>query len=286
MLQNPEQVVHSLELQANRKYLIQDGILVCWRGFGKGEPLVLIHGGHGSWLHWVMNIETLAQHRTVWVPDLPGFGDSEAPKDPASMDLLLDALQGTLAQLLGADTPVDVVGFSFGGVVAAQLAARHRPTRKLALLGATGHGGRRREREPLVNWRRSRQEPVAMLADLRQNLEVLMLSRPADPLALEVHRHSCVMTRFRSKGVSQTQGVLSRALDRFGGPVDMLWGDLDATGIAAEVGPLLKDGHPERTWRTVHGAGHWVQYEAPQQVNAFLVNWLSTSTGAPEKETQ
>jgi len=32
-----------------------------WRRIGSGPPLVLLHGGNGSWLHWVRNIETLAQ---------------------------------------------------------------------------------------------------------------------------------------------------------------------------------------------------------------------------------
>jgi pimeloyl-ACP methyl ester carboxylesterase len=45
---------------------------------GAGRPLVLVHGGHGSWLHWVRNIEALSAKRTLWIPDLPGYGDSSA----------------------------------------------------------------------------------------------------------------------------------------------------------------------------------------------------------------
>jgi CubicO group peptidase (beta-lactamase class C family) len=38
------------------------GPSVTWRRFGSGPHLVLLHGGHGSWLHWVRNIEFLARH--------------------------------------------------------------------------------------------------------------------------------------------------------------------------------------------------------------------------------
>ena len=39
-------------------------------------PLVLLHGGSGSWTHWLRNINALVDAgRWVLVPDLPGFGD-------------------------------------------------------------------------------------------------------------------------------------------------------------------------------------------------------------------
>ena len=33
---------------------------VAYRVFGDGAPLVLMHGGAGSWLHWVLNVDALA----------------------------------------------------------------------------------------------------------------------------------------------------------------------------------------------------------------------------------
>ena len=30
---------------------------VVWRMWGAGTPLVLLHGGTGSWMHWVRNVE-------------------------------------------------------------------------------------------------------------------------------------------------------------------------------------------------------------------------------------
>ena len=58
-----------------------EGAMV-WHAWGDpaAAPVVLLHGGAGSWTHWVRNITPLvAAGRRVWVPDLPGFGDSAPP---------------------------------------------------------------------------------------------------------------------------------------------------------------------------------------------------------------
>ena len=40
------------------------------------SPLLLVHGGSGSWTHWYSNIRYLRNHFDVYALDLPGLGDS------------------------------------------------------------------------------------------------------------------------------------------------------------------------------------------------------------------
>ncbi|HMA07763.1 MAG TPA: alpha/beta fold hydrolase, partial [Ramlibacter sp.] len=63
-----------------------------WHRIGAGSPLVLLHGGNGSWLHWVRNIEALAEQHELWLPDLPGCGDSHELPPPANLERLVAAL--------------------------------------------------------------------------------------------------------------------------------------------------------------------------------------------------
>lgn len=51
---------------------------------GSGPTLVLVHGGgaDGSWAVWEQNIPSLAREHSVFVPDLPGFGASDAAPVP------------------------------------------------------------------------------------------------------------------------------------------------------------------------------------------------------------
>ena len=63
---------------------------VSWRQYGdaSNEPLLLIHGGHGSWMHWARNIDVLSEKFSLFVVDLPGYGDSSDPLFGEFGDLL------------------------------------------------------------------------------------------------------------------------------------------------------------------------------------------------------
>lgn len=112
-----------------------------WHAWGSGRPLVLLHGGSGSWTHWLRNIEPLvAVGRRVIAADLPGFGDSAVPATGSDADALPEPLQAGLAHIVG-DAAVDVAGFSFGGMTAGLWAQRF-PARvaRLVVVGAPGLG--------------------------------------------------------------------------------------------------------------------------------------------------
>lgn len=261
---------------------VHDGVRVRWRRFGDDAtqpPLVLLHGGHGSWMHWLRNVEALSASRTLWLPDLPGFNESDAPPEPpagqAAVDPLLDALSGTLASLVGAQAEIDLGGFSFGGLIAARFGQRRGRIRRLALIGSGGHGTLRRMTVEMVNWRAAEdrdQERAALL----HNLAALMLHDRAaiDALAFAIHDISCHGTRFRSKEVSLAGG-LQAALDAIGGRQLLLWGEHDVTAQARSVVAQLAAGHPGREGVVIEGAGHWAQFERADEVNAALLRFLA-----------
>ncbi|CAN7595174.1 alpha/beta fold hydrolase [Acidovorax sp. LjRoot117] len=277
--QNDEQAADeqlaALRRLTQRHVVHSHGGRVVWRMLGAGRPLVMLHGGHGSWLHWARNIEALAAQRSVWVPDMPGYGESDAPAD-ATLASLLQRLGGSLDRLLGPQTPIDLAGFSFGGLVAAHLAAVRSGVDRLALLGAAGHGGARRPSAPLIAWRDVVGDAAALRHVMRHNLLAHMLHEPdnVDALALRIQTDACLHTRFRSKSISRAGG-LQALLGRVRGTVRMAWGAHDSTATPEVLAPQLAACHPNVGCVIVPSAGHWVQYESAPAVNAMLRDWLA-----------
>ncbi len=291
--------LHRLERLATRHDAVVDGRRIAWRRLGEGPPLVLLHGGHGSWLHWVRNLEAWSQAHTVWVPDMPGYGDSDDAAGPA-LDDLVDALAASLESLIGPQTPFALAGFSFGGVVASAWAGRrsqadaasgapidatsnaklngpgHPRVGALVLLGSGGHGGSRRPRGPLRAWQDLPLHSPPWVDTMRHNLLMHMLHAEAsvDALALAVHGRACLGTRFRSKAIARAPGTRA-AIDAFGGPVLLIWGEHDITAVPAEAAALLASPHPGSATQVIGGAGHWVQYEQAEAVNRQVADWLA-----------
>ncbi len=253
---------------------VDGGGHVTWRRFGDGPPLVLLHGGHGSWLHWARNIRPLAAHYTVWVPDLPGYGDS-SPTPATTHDALIGATQQSLDALVGAGTAIHLAGFSFGGLTAAALAARRGGVAQLALFGPGGHGCGRRPRGALKVWRDAadRGDAAALAEVMRHNLLMHMLHDPAavDALALRIHTEACLATRFRSRTISLAGG-LGGWLAKYAGPLLLVWGEHDVTAVPEDALRAMSQGRSGCRTVLVPGSGHWVQYERADQVNALLLS--------------
>jgi 2-hydroxy-6-oxonona-2,4-dienedioate hydrolase len=257
-----------------------DGQLV-WHRWGEGAPLVLLHGGSGSWTHWMRNIAALAEGgHSVWVPDLPGFGDSSPPPDGHDADVMPTWLEQGLSTLMG-QAPVDLIGFSFGGMVASLWAAAHPArVRRLLLLGAPGLGIRRAQPLDLRMWSHL-PEGAPREAVMRHNLLELMLQHPASVTELVLHMQAHNLKRehrrMKRRMLSQTD-VLRHTLPHLSCPLWGLWGENDALFIDrhTEVAQALGLAPHFQGLHWVPDAGHWVQFEAYSVVNAWLLDWLAT----------
>ncbi len=109
---------------------------------GSGPPVLLLHGsgaGVSAWANWRGLIPVLSQNFRVIAPYLVGFGYTSIP-DPARFTIFDTWIDQVLALLDGLGVErAHVVGNSFGGWLAMQLATRH-PDRldRIVLMGPGG----------------------------------------------------------------------------------------------------------------------------------------------------
>lgn len=130
---------------------------------GSGKPLLVLHEemGHPGWLKWH---SALARERTVLIPQHPGWGVTAQAEWIRSMrDLACFYARYLREQGLA---PIDVIGFSFGGWLAAEMAANDASLfRKMVLVAPMGIrppqgeimdmftiSGRRYVRQSVLDW--------------------------------------------------------------------------------------------------------------------------------------
>jgi pimeloyl-ACP methyl ester carboxylesterase len=256
---------------------------VAYRELGAGEPLVLLHGGAGSWLHWVRNVDALATRFRVLAVDAPAFGESAPVPREVSDDAYL-ALFRAAVEEMAADAPrIHLAGFSFGGYVAAALAVRlGARTASLSMTGGAGYGpptgrpftldSKRRLRERL-----GRQPTEAELRAMhRENLAKLMIWDRAkiDDWAVGMQHRNVRRTRFDSRRLSWSDGT-PELIGRLSCPVLVVYGEHDAAAIPpiAERIARCRAARPDLESHVIPGCGHWAMYEAPHTVNRLLLDF-------------
>jgi pimeloyl-ACP methyl ester carboxylesterase len=253
-----------------------DGAMV-WRVWRAGPPLVLLHGGYGSWTHWIRNIPELSRHYELWVPDLPGLGSSAMPPEPWTPASIAGVIAAGLTGIFSPQFGLRLVGFSFGGHVATLAAAQlGQRVRDLTLVGVAALGLKSEPRAPFSKERTgmSWQERAEVH---RRNLEILMFADPAniDALAVYLQAENIQRARFRSRPFAATDEI-ARTLAHVAAPLKTIWGTRDAIArpsVGARL-DVLRRHHPELEARLIEGAGHWVMYEAPDSFLTALLGLL------------
>jgi 2-hydroxy-6-oxonona-2,4-dienedioate hydrolase len=250
---------------------------VAWRRWGKGPPLVLLHGGSGSWNHWLRNVDTLAQRYTVYAADLPGCGDSSLPPGGRDADTIHADVSAGIAHLTNS-APVELVAFSFGTLVAGFIAAEQPGlVKRLHVVGLAGLGLTRPRLflQPVL----PEMDSAAREAVVRHNMEALMVLHPQtlDDTALSMHDANLRRDRLRRRRISRTPVTIG-LMARWQCPVRAIWGHDDI--LIRNDGERLREllaGCDLRDLSLVEDAGHWVQYERPDAFHCVLLRGLDAA---------
>jgi pimeloyl-ACP methyl ester carboxylesterase len=268
-------------LASGERFELPGGMV--WHAWGNEDnpTLVLLHGGSGSWTHWIRNIAPLvfSGHRVLAI-DLPGFGDSDLPPQGGDADALIEPLHEAWQHMRCHDNNT-LVGFSFGGMTAALwLAAHPFDAKALVMVGAPGFGLASPRRTPLKGWRHLA-TPELQAQSHRHNLLGLMLYDAAqlDALAMRLHILNVARDRMTRRRISSTP-VLVEVMPQIQCPVHAIYGERDAFYLERlpEVEAMYRRITPQLgSWQLLKQTGHWVQYETPLVFDSALQKVLQTT---------
>jgi pimeloyl-ACP methyl ester carboxylesterase len=243
---------------------------------GRGPALVYFHGP------WGLNpdrsfVARLAGAHTVYAPRHPGT----TPGDPNGVHAFSDWLDllvyyGELLDRLQLGGPVAFVGHSFGGLVAAELAAMSpKSVGKLALIDPVGLW---RDDLPVKNWMvlSDTERRPSLFADPKGDAAQQFFAAPSDPdqrvdmLAQFIWAQACTgkfVWPVPDRG-------LKHRIHRIAAPTLIVWGDSDRI-VAPEYAKEFAKRITGARVQMITKAGHLPQLEQPEAVAKAVLGFLS-----------
>jgi pimeloyl-ACP methyl ester carboxylesterase len=252
------------------------GLTVGYERQGSGPPLVLLHGAMCDRRVWRAEAEDLARDCDVLAWDAPGHGESSDPPE----DFGLGDHARCLAGLLGAlgVGPAHVIGHSWGGGLALQLAASHPDVvASLVLVGA--YAGWAGSLSPDDTARR-----LAIALDAAERLpggfdvwstpglspESIAADRVRELTAMAADLRPVGM-RVMARGFARAD--LRDALPGIAAPALLLYGEQDERA-PRPVAEALHAALPRSTLAMVPGLTHELVLEAPHLFTTAVRAWV------------
>ena len=247
--------VHGIELEVLRR--------------GTGSPVLWLHGFQpvrpdARWL------ALLGQHAEVIAPSHPGFGATPRPKDFESVYDLLH-LYGALLERLG---KVSIIGSSFGGWLAAELALR-APSRveKLVLVDSLGIKVSDRETPDILDVFNTHPAKVraAMWQDPAKNGPDYDAMEDAE--LVSIHRNWESLSLYGWHPFMH-HPRLAYWLPEIKAPTLVLWGENDGI-VKPSYGEAIAKLIPNSRFAAIAAAGHHPEIEQPDAFADHVVGFLT-----------
>lgn len=103
--------------------VVIEGGLVHYEAFGRGAPVLFIHGWLGSWRYWMPTMEVISDKYRTYALDLWGFGDSDKSKQRFTVSDHVALLNNFMDNMGIRESPI--IGHALGATVALEYAVRY-----------------------------------------------------------------------------------------------------------------------------------------------------------------
>jgi 2-hydroxy-6-oxonona-2,4-dienedioate hydrolase len=249
---------------------------------GDGPALVMIHGTGGHLEAYARNVRVLSRYFRVVLYDMIGHGYTEKPDRPYTIDVMSDHLVATL-DALGIER-AHLSGESIGGWVAAWTAAHHPDrvdrlvlntpgniTNKPQVMASVRDSSLKAVREASPETVRARVEwlfyDTSLVTDELVALRLAIYTQPGFERAM-TNIVAVQNWEYREPYVWSPSWC-----GQIAAPTLLLWTDHDPTGGVDEA-ELLKAWIPDAALEVIEGAGHWPQWEKPDEFHRAHLRFL------------
>jgi epoxide hydrolase 4 len=273
-----------------------DGLFLHVPRAGQGPPVILLHGFPENWRSWTHQIPALASAGfSVLAPDLRGYNESDRPLERDAYHL--KHLVADVAALVRATghARAHVVGHDWGGIVAWTLAGAHPELLdRLVILNAPHldvylRHAQRPSRQMLRSWytlffRIPRLPEWALSARHFHLIRDLFRRQPYQPAFSEDETAAYIealskpgaltaaLNWYRENAAPDAVHLARSA--RIDAPTLVIWGERDPA-LGVELLDGLENVAALVRIHRIADASHWVQNEAPDEVNRVLIEFLS-----------
>lgn len=270
------------DLEFKLYYLDAKGIKTRVLEAGSGEPLILLHGTGGHIEAYARNIKSLSKHFRVICIDMVGHGYTDKPDRQYGIDYYSDHLLGVIQALDLSN--VYLSGESLGGWVAAWFAANHPEYVKAMVLNTPGNVNNKPEVMAKLKESTVKAVVEANYENVKTRLEWLMYDKSQVTDELIQARYN-IYTRpeyqeavynivcLQDLEVREQYSWDPSWCGKINVPTLLAWTDHDPTSTVEEGKPL-QDMIPNSEFAVIKDAGHWPQWEKPEEFNELLTNFL------------
>ena len=256
---------------------LKEGVRLNVKKLGTGHPILMFHGGMGSWTHWVRNIQPIAEYFEVRAIDAPSYGKSERVNYALTPAEYLQVVIASVGHLIVRDESFSIVGFSFGAALGSAVAAHFGD--RLRAITVIGPGGFSIEGRPRLNFIRYsdvKNDPHAYRNALRHNLLQLMLKHPEsiDEDVLNMQKQNVEQASFNSRNVSALP-ILPQNLGKAGCRVQLIYGQDDVTAFPSieTRAEMIRTYVPNLKLHVLPNVGHWAMFEGAAEVNKLIIDF-------------